>query len=211
VDKQFYWNILDFKRTGLLPLFKPFKDNFYLAGGTALALQLGHRDSIDFDFFSPDSFSTVELFKKIEQVFSDHKVIKTQEEKDTLSMEIDDDIKVSFFAYRYKMVESLLDENNFKIASLADIGAMKFSAITGRSVLKDYIDIYFILQKIDLEKLLNLSTEKFPSLDINLILKSLVFFEDIDMEPILFKGEKVEFETVQKYLTEVVKRYLNSR
>lgn len=210
MDKELYLDILDQKRKDILPLFKEFKTDFYLAGGTALALQLGHRDSIDFDFFSEKSFSTEELFQKIQEVFAGHSIIKTQEEKDTLTVEIDSSIKVSFFHYPYQLIKSLIDDENFKIASIEDIGAMKLSAITSRSILKDYVDLYFILQKVDLGILLNLTKAKFSSIDINPILKSLVYFDDIQEEPIIFKhNDEVSFELVKKYLTESVKNYLN--
>ncbi|MCX6383487.1 MAG: nucleotidyl transferase AbiEii/AbiGii toxin family protein [Actinobacteria bacterium] len=116
MDKELYFDILDQKRTNLLPLLTPFKDNFYLAGGTALALLLGHRDSIDFDFFSSGSFSTMDLFQKVEQVFAGHQVVRTQEANDTLTIIIDDGLKVSFFAYPYELVRPLLNEDHFKIA-----------------------------------------------------------------------------------------------
>ena len=209
MDKQFYWDILDQKRINILPLFKDFKEDFYLAGGTALALQLGHRDSIDFDFFSEQSLSIEDLTKKVEQIFQDHKVAKIQQEKDTLTFVINDTIKISFFSYPYKLINPLLDEDNFKMASLEDIGAMKLSAITSRSVLKDYVDLYFILQKISLEELFKFTKEKLPAIDVNLILKSLVYFDDISEEPILFKhNDDISFESVKKYLSEVVTNYL---
>jgi len=209
MDKQFYWDILDQKRINILPLFKDLKDDFYLAGGTALALQLGHRDSIDFDFFSEQSFFTEDLTKKVEQSFENHKVTKIQEEKDTLTFIIDDTIKISFFAFPYQLIKPSLDEDNFRMASLEDIGCMKLSAITSRSVLKDYVDLYFILHKISLEELFKLTKEKFPTIDINLILKSLVYFDDILEEPILFKhDDDIIFESIKKYLSETVTNYL---
>jgi len=97
MNNNIYWDILDQKRTDILPLFANLKNNFYLAGGTALALQLGHRDSIDFDFFSQNSFSTNELTQNVEQIFTDHQIVKTQEAKDTLTFIIDNGIKISFF------------------------------------------------------------------------------------------------------------------
>lgn len=86
MDKKLYWDILDKERLELLPLFKVFKEDFYLAGGTALALQFGHRDSIDFDFFSSRSFSTEELFRKVEKILVGHKILKIGEAKDTLTL-----------------------------------------------------------------------------------------------------------------------------
>lgn len=212
MDNKIFWNILDYKRTQTLPLFVNFKNDFYLAGGTGLALQLGHRDSIDFDFFSTKSFSPGELFKKTEQVFVGRQIIKTQETKDTLTLNIDTEIKISFFAYPYKLVKPLFDEKFFKMASVEDIACMKLSAIISRSVLKDYVDLYFILQKFELKKLLDLSEEKFPTVDSNLVLKSLVYFEDVQEEPIIYKhGNDVSFKTIKKYLLETVKKYLDQK
>lgn len=97
------------------------------------------------------------------------------------------------------------------MASVEDVGAMKLSAITSRSVLKDYIDLYFILHQINLKDLLNYTKEKFPTIDINLILKSLVYFDDIQEEPILFKhNDNISFESVKRYLSETVKKYLEN-
>lgn len=210
MDKRLYWDILDQPRLDLLPLLKSFKEDFYLAGGTALALQLGHRDSVDFDFFTPKSFSVPALFKKIEQIFLDQRVVKTQTEKDTLTVNIGAGVKMSFFAYPYRLIEPLLDEDNFKMASIKDIGAMKLAAITSRSVLKDYVDLYFILHKIDFGTLLEATKIKLPTIDINLILKSLVYFDDITEEPILFKHDQdISIATIKRYLLKTTKNYLN--
>lgn len=210
MDKELYWDILDKKRKDLLLLLKSYKDSFYLAGGTALALQLGHRDSIDFDFFSPNSFSTEDLFKNIQKKFSEHPITKTQEEKDSLTLIIDNEIKISFFAYPYKLIKTLLDEDNFMMATIEDIGAMKLSAITSRSSLKDYVDLYFILHRISLESLLKIAKQKFPTIDTNPILKSLVYFEDIEEEPILFQNNcDTSFALIKTYLVEAVKGYLS--
>jgi hypothetical protein len=209
MDKKLYFDILDKKRTDISPLLKPFKADFYLAGGTALALLLGHRDSFDFDFFCPNSFSTVDLFQKIEQVFTGRIIVKTQEAKDTLTVIIDEGVKASFFAYPHKLVRPLLREDNFEIASLEDIACMKLAAITSRSLLKDYVDLYFILNNIALGKLLTLVKEKYSTIDANLILKSLVYFEDVEQEPILFRHDQdVSFKLIKEYLAWTVKEYL---
>ena len=195
--KKMFYDILDKKRLAILPLLKNFKADFYLAGGTGLALQLGHRDSIDFDFFSQKTFSTVKLFNKVKEVFVEHEIKKVQEENNTLTVFIDN-IKVSFFSYNYNLVGKLLDEENFKIASVADIGCMKLSAIVSRATNKDYIDLYFILKSISLSELLKKAEKKMPDLDANLVLKSLVYFKDLVREPIKFKNKhNTNFEAVK--------------
>lgn len=201
-----FYDILDKKRIDLLPKLEQFKKNFYLGGGTALALQLGHRDSIDFDFFTNEEIDTSELFKEIKDALSGHAVIRVQEEHNTLSIVIDEDIKMSFFAYPYPLLNDAIEEEYIRLASVEDIGCMKLSAITGRATNKDYIDLYYILQDINLEVLLERATEKLPDLDKNLILKSIVYFDDITTEPIMFKNDKdVDFEEVKEFLVREVR------
>jgi len=205
-----HWNILDNKRRTILPLLENFSsDKFYLAGGTGLALQLGHRDSIDFDFFKEGDFDTILLVEKISTIFISHKLIITQQEKNTVSCLIDDSVQLSFFGYRHSLLQPLIRTKYFNIASIIDIGCMKLSAITSRYVEKDYIDLYFILQNLSLSELLENFMKKYPSLDKSLILKSLVYFDDVLKEPILFKEDHdISFETVKIFLQKIVKEYL---
>jgi len=191
-----HWNILNDKRQTILPLLKKFSfDGFYLAGGTGLALQLGHRDSIDFDFFKEGDFDTTFLI-----------------EKNTVSCLIDDSIQLSFFGYRHSLLQPLIKTEHFDIASIVDIGCMKLSAITSRYVEKDYIDLYFILQNVSLSDLLENFIKKYPNFDKTLILKSLVYFDDVLKEPILFKeNHNVSFETIKVFLQKAVKEYLDIR
>jgi hypothetical protein len=184
-------DILDEKRRSVLPKLKAVSEGFYLAGGTALALLIGHRDSIDFDFFTKDNFDTNELFEKTRQAFQGHEVLKTQEEKGTLSVIIDGAIRLSFFHYPYPLIADIVSSDFFPLASIQDIGCMKLSAITGRSALKDYVDIHFIFTYHSLAELLMLTKSKMPSLDPLLILKSLAYFDDIVDDPIIFKTEPV--------------------
>ena len=190
-----------------MTLLKNFKADFYLAGGTGLALQIGHRDSIDFDFFSPKNFAAEKFFAKIKKVFAKHRILKVQEEKNTLTVYIDDVIKLSFFSYDYKLIDKLLVEDNLRIASIADIGCMKLAAIVSRATNKDYIDLYFILQKISLSELLKKTEKKMPDLDINLVLKSLVYFNDLIIEPIKYKHHRnISIEKIKNYFkTEIEK------
>lgn len=200
-----FYNILDKKRLAILPLLKNFKADFYLAGGTGLALQIGHRDSIDFDFFSLKNFETKVLYAQVKEIFSGHKILKVQDEKNTLTVFIDKNIKLSFFSYPYKLVGKLVDEENFKIASIEDIAIMKMAAIVSRATNKDYIDLYFILKKRALKDILDKMEKKLPDLDINLVLKSLVYFADIIYEPIKFKnGKNVSFSAIKKFIEKKV-------
>lgn len=207
-----FYNILDQKRLDILPLFKSFKKSFYLAGGTSLALQIGHRDSVDFDFFSEKNIHTKKLFEQLREIFEGHTLLKIVEERNTLTVLIDDSIKISFFTYAYKLIKPTTSDENIIFASIEDIGCMKLSAITGRASSKDYIDLYFILKRLSLFDLLENAREKYPELERNLILKSIVYFEDVTLEKILFKNNnEVSFEEVGNKLRSEVKALNNFR
>lgn len=202
-----FYDILDAKRRGLLPLLKPFRDRFYLAGGTGLALQLGHRDSADFDFFTPEHFDTGALYRELFNVFRERKIIKTFEEKDTLTVVIYEEIRLSFFQYPYPLINAPVEEENLRVASIEDIACMKLSAVVSRALEKDFVDLYFILKQMPLAKVLEKMIQKMPDLDQNLVLKSLVYFDDVVEEKILFKhGFDVALEEVKKSLEEQVKK-----
>ena len=205
-----FYDILDDNRKANLPLLRIFKGRFYLAGGTGLALQLGHRDSVDFDFFTGDHFDTAKLFVELLDIFTGRKIVRTLEEKDSLNVTVDGEIKLSFLRYPYVLIRDCLEEENFRIASVEDIACMKLSAIVSRAVEKDFVDLYFIIQKIPLKSLLTMLGQKMPSLDINLVLKSLVYFDDVSEEKIKFKhGSEVSLKELKNFLTEEVKRMHN--
>ena len=202
-----FYNILDKKRFDILPLFEELKKDFYLAGGTALALQIGHRDSVDFDFFSEQDINTKGLFERLRDILKGHILLNIQEEFNTLTVMVDAVIKISFFTHKYKLIKETIYDGNLSLASIEDIGCMKLSAITSRASNKDYIDLYFILKHLSLSSLLDNAYVKYPTLERNLILKSLVYFEDITLEKILFKNNNnINFEEVKDKLRSEVKK-----
>jgi hypothetical protein len=199
-----HYEALDEKRRALLPALGAFKKEFYLAGGTALALHVGHRVSIDFDFFTEKDFETEDVYEQVQQVFG--KTLRTQESPRTLAVVIQDDVRVSFMGYRYPLLETCVDTEHMRLASLPDIGCMKFGAIVSRAELKDYVDLFFILKRFPLPQLLTNLSKKLPSLDQNLVLKALVSFDDVTIEPINFiKGNEVTFSEIQESIIKSVK------
>lgn len=202
-----YYDILDKERKDVLPFLGAFKEDWYLAGGTALALQLGHRDSVDFDFFTEGEIDEQMLLEKVNDVFSEYSITIVQSVRNTLTIIIDDTIKISFFGYVYPLLEPLIHEEYLSLASVADIAGMKLSAIVSRATMKDYVDIVEILkEKCSLQELLLFAEKKFPELDTMLILKSLVYFDDVIDEPIVWKHDhNTSFEEIQAYLRREVK------
>lgn len=141
---------------------QPFADRFYLAGGTALALQLGHRVSIDLDFFSETD--------ELEQV-SRQEIITTLSRQ--FPLEVDEGglasllinvqgSYVGFFGYSYPLLATTHTLSGVRLANLLDIGLMKMDALAGRGSRKDFYDLYFIGQQIALEDLLARGQDKYP-------------------------------------------------
>lgn len=163
----------------------PIWNDFYLAGGSGLALQINHRISVDFDLFSYNNRLGGIERGKLRKIIGESGNITIRTAKDWTLEVVLNGILISFFYYDYPLVEPLLKFNSIKIASIADIGLMKLASIVGRGSKKDFIDIYFILKEYtSLEQLLILSKEKFkevPSFDIQ-ALQALVYFEDAELE-----------------------------
>jgi len=204
-----FYNILDKKRLAILPLLGLLKNTFYLSGGTSLALQIGHRDSIDFDFFTKENIDTAKLFEELKSIFENKKIAKVQEEKNTLTVILENTIKLSFFTYKYKLLQKPIQVENLQLASIEDIGCMKLSAIVSRATFKDYVDLFFILKIIKLPILLEKIPQKFPELDANLVLKSLIYFRDIKRESLKFKNNHlVKLKEIEKFFKIEVQKYL---
>ena len=203
--------ILSESRTKILSSFASWKNEFYLAGGTGLALQIGHRDSIDFDFFSSNSFDPNKLIERLLAIFGHKSFTVTQIEKNTLSILLNSEIKISFMTYDHPLLNSFIQTEFLNIASIPDIACMKLSAIMQRSALKDYADLYEIMKIYSLEQLLLFAKKKYPMIDSTVILKSLSYLEDIIDEPLIYKDEKLipSLITLKQFFQNEVKKYIN--
>jgi predicted nucleotidyltransferase component of viral defense system len=156
--------------------------DFILAGGTALSLQLGHRISVDLDFFTETLFSTEKIYREIKKAGLNPIVL--QEEKGTLILTINE-IKVSFFHYPYPFFDEKKTWKGFSIAGVKDIAAMKVIAITQRGAKRDFIDLYFIFQIIPFWKIAENMVRRFSKERINPVQvgKALVYFADAEIDP----------------------------
>lgn len=175
---------------------------FYLAGGTALALQLGHRKSVDLDFFAAHFPKRDELLHSL--IDFSPKIV--QESAGTLDLLIHD-VQVSFMEYSYPMLEELVLFSGIKMAGIVDIGCMKISAISSRGSKKDYIDLYFILQKMALEDLLDAFSIKYKGVEYSKthIMKSLVYFNDAEEDPDPDYLISTDWSEIKGRITEVTK------
>jgi len=201
---------LDKERIKLLPYFEKIKNMwFYLAWWTALALIFWHRKSVDFDFFIKWWFDENKLFLDILDIFKKENIVKTFSEKNTLYVEVNG-VKISFFGYDYDLIWEKIETKYFEIASLQDIWTMKLWAIQKRATNKDYVDLYYILQKISLDDLIKFFYKKYGKiLSEYIILKSLVYFDDIKNDELIFTDKQMNFEKIKKGLEKIVKNYEN--
>lgn len=178
---------------------------WYLAGGTALAIQLGHRKSIDLDFFIP-SFPKRDLLLAALKPFSPQII---QEAAGTLDTIIDT-VKVSFLEYSYPQLEEGPLFESVRLASIIDIACMKLSAVSSRGAKKDFIDLYQILKTIPLNELLIRFSVKFAGVTYNdlHIIKSLSYIDDAERDPNPDMIETYTWSDVKQYFEKLAVEFM---
>lgn len=179
-----------------IPAFRKLR----LVGGTSLALQLGHRKSIDIDLFG--SLDADE--QAISKSFRDFKSVKILQKSENITIYSIEGIKVDIVNYSYPWLSPVIEEDGIRLAQMDDIAAMKLSAITGRGTKKDFVDIAFLLQRFNLRQMLEFYTRKYYDGSEFLVIKSLTYFDDADQEkdPIMLKEMKWE-ETKRKLVSKL--------
>jgi predicted nucleotidyltransferase component of viral defense system len=198
------------KETGdVLNLIKDSLSEFYLAGGTALALQLGHRISVDLDFFSENTFLIQKIIDKLKE--KGHLEISSQDEE-TLNGSLNS-IRISFFRYPHKLLFPTKEYEGVKIADERDISVMKILAISDRGSKKDFVDLFILLKKYSLAEILEFFNKKYEDYNYNMlhILKSLVFFSDADLDPEPVFIQPLVWNEVKKYIKKTVDEYIKSQ
>ena len=181
--------------------------DFYLAGGTALALQIGHRISVDLDFFSPDPLKKT-LLSKIEEQFGPVSVLVNTKSELTL---IAEGVKMTFLHYPFILKYKTVDANITPLASILDIASMKAYTIGRRRSFKDYVDVYFILSKeyITLDLLISDSKEKYGyAFNDRLFCEQLTSPEDLDDENIIWLEKPLSKADMQSFFQEKIKGFL---
>ncbi|MEA3351277.1 MAG: nucleotidyl transferase AbiEii/AbiGii toxin family protein [Chloroflexota bacterium] len=178
--------------------------HFYLAGGTALALQLGHRRSFDLDFFSPTK-DIPSIRQPLRDALEPFEPTLTDASWGNLVFLVNG-VQVGFYGYGYPMAAPYKIVENVRLASVADIGLMKLDALLARASRKDFHDLYAIShtilsQPMSLRELLDLAPQKYPDIrDFETqVAKRLVFFNRAEAEEPLPLLEEVSWETVKTF------------
>lgn len=180
---------------------KDYLNPFILVGGTALALQIGHRKSIDLDMFT---MSDVDTDMLLDHLKKDYQVVEKVKTKGALIAEIEG-IKTDFIRFKYQFNYPFILADGIRLANIADIVPMKLDAITGRGDKKDFFDLYYLLDKYDLAQMLRLFSEMYPHSTLFHVIKSLTWFADADPQsPPEVMDEKVTWERVKRRIEKAV-------
>jgi len=177
-----------------------------LAGGTSLALQYGHRKSIDIDLFGILSADSLAIDSALNYT---GEVRKLQNSQNIKSYSIDG-IKVDIVNYTFPWISPLITEDTLRLAGQLDIAAMKLAAITGRGAKKDFFDLYFLLKHFSLTELLACYTQKYADGSSFLVLKSITYFEDAEEDADPVQLIPVTWEEVKKVISTESQLYLDS-
>ncbi|MDO8638353.1 MAG: nucleotidyl transferase AbiEii/AbiGii toxin family protein [Candidatus Daviesbacteria bacterium] len=169
----------------------------HLAGGTALTLHLGHRISVDLDFFTEEIFDENIIendLKRLSDFKEDGKAWRT-------IWGIVSNTKFSLFYYQYPLIKKPFEFEGVKILSMEDIAAMKIHALEDRGTKRDFIDLYFLAKEFSMEQMLQFYDQKYGTLEEHFysIIRSLDYFEDAKVDKMPKMMEKVSWEEVKKF------------
>ena len=181
-----------------------FAKDLRLVGGTALALQIGHRISVDLDLFGNTSASLEEIAYELSSVSS----VSPLSSSKMMRFLIVDGVKVDIVSYPYPWLDVPVVENGIVLAGIRDIAAMKLSAITNRGTKKDFIDYYFLLKSYSLGEMFDIYIEKYSDAQLFSAIKSLTYFEDAESDPMPRMLKEVDWGEVKKFIINAVNEYL---
>jgi hypothetical protein len=171
-------------------------ERFYVAGGTGLALQFGHRRSLDLDFFAPEHFDEDALLQRLQRLSGFALVAKAPF---TLHATIEK-TKVSFLGYAYPVLYPSTPFLGVAIADPRDIACMKVSAIASRGTRRDFVDLYICAKRYGLKEILRMFETKYVQTQYSKphILKSLTFFADAEKDPMPHMFEEISWDMVKQ-------------
>lgn len=178
-----------------------FLKQFSLVGGTALALQLGHRKSIDLDFFTTEDYKPMVIINFLQKKYN----LKIFQQTETMLISSVEGIKVDFVKMAYPILFPVTVVEGVRMLDIKDIAPMKLKAIVQRGGKKDFYDMYFLFQQFKLQEILDLFKQKFQIYDLFHVVKSLTYFEDAenDANPILF-DESLTWQMVKENMINTI-------
>lgn len=195
--------ILNQNQLELLSLIKEFKREYYMVGGTAIALHLGHRMSIDFDLFKFNPIKKTKILAKIAEAKFNYLITRNVYEQLNL---IINDVKFMFFQYPYKIEANITFEDFIRLPDLLTLAAMKAYALGRRSKWKDYVDLFFIIKSgISLEDISIKANEIYGQLFSEKMFRiQLSYFDDIDYsEEVVYLKHKIDDNGIKDFLIEI--------
>ena len=193
------------KQQEILPWLKEFR-GFYLVGGTALALQMGHRVSVDFDLFTAGDLPTG-LLNRVKKVFKGYKVSVVIKLPEQLSVKVND-VKIDFVNHRFAFILPPLEFKKVKIVQISEIAAMKAFALNFRGSNKDYVDLYFILKEkySSLSEIAEIGERKYGNeFNFRLFLEQLLYLDGLKKVEIEFLRDKVSEKQMIDFFTKEIK------
>ena len=183
--------------------------DFYLVGGTALSLQIGHRISDDIDLFSCQPFHSMELGEFLEQEYS---MSIHYMHQNTLKGMINS-VLVDLITHNYEIVEPAIEVEGIRMLSKPDIAAMKVNAIAGNGTrIKDFVDVYYLLQEFTFYDIIEFYKKKYKQRNDFHAVKSLTYFEDIDEAswPKFMKDDNITLAKIKSEISRCQKEYLKN-
>ena len=200
-----YYKTIDSKTLGLLKEIQKIKifENLLLVGGTSLALQIGHRVSIDLDFFGKLDVDRQEIITELSKLGE----LKTIHFTNNINIFTLNGIKIDIVNYSYPWLQKERIIDNIRLANIIDIVAIKIAAIVGRGTMKDFIDLYFILKQYSLKQILEFYEQKYSDASVFMAIKSLTYFDDAEEDVMPKMFEKINWESVKLEIKEQVANY----
>jgi len=207
-----YTALLDQERQEVFRKLHHFANRFVLAGGTAIMMQIGHRQSFDFDCFSEKTLPE-NLVQHTKNIFgrSIYLQYKTSEQ---LTFKTNKGISITFVYHPYKLLRKPIKTPFISLFHLDDLATNKAYTIGRRAAWRDYVDLFFLLKRnlYNLEKVIKLTEKKFPNeFNEKLFLQQLVYFDDLDIIPMVFIKDKYSEKQIQSFLSQKVEEYLKQK
>ena len=183
---------------------QPLLKDMRLVGGTSLALQYGHRRSVDLDFFGMTTEDVDELTDMMRECSKD--LVKGSCTKRIKTYFLNG-VKVDVVNYDYKWIDDVVEGEGLRLASPEDIAAMKVNAVMGRGTKKDFIDVYFLLQHYSFDELIKFYLQKYTDGSEYRALLSMSYFADADPQPMPYMYQQVDWETIKNEIRLQVATY----